>query len=50
MLPSSHPEGMDTFLFWDPDTAVSHITSTSWGVGFGCLFQHGRETFDGGQR
>jgi hypothetical protein len=31
-------DGRPAFLFWDPDTATSNLSSTTWGPGFGCLF------------
>jgi len=31
-------DGEDAFLFWDPDTAHSNISATTWGSGFGVLF------------
>jgi len=34
-------DGMDAFLFWDPDAAKSRLSSTTWGPGFGCLFGAG---------
>jgi hypothetical protein len=30
--------GVDAFLFWDPDASRSNITSAPWGRGFGMLF------------
>jgi hypothetical protein len=31
-------EGIDAFLFWDPDAHTTNIKTTTWGDGFGVIF------------